>query len=59
MIIKIYAEGMVHRGHRLNGGTLIYWNAEFYDYYDFRRRDGTQRTLIKLENTGFFPGGKS
>ena len=45
---------MVHRGHRLNGRTLIYSNAEFYDYYDFRGGDGTQRTQIERRNADLF-----
>ncbi len=51
MIIMIFPEGMVHRGNRLNGGTQIYSNAEFYDHYDFRGGDGTQRTQIERWNT--------
>ena len=53
MIIMIFAEVMVQRGNRLDGRTLIYWNAEIYDYYDFRRRVGTLMKLVKLGNTDF------
>jgi len=45
MIIMIFAEGDGTQR------TQIYWNADYYDYYDFRGRDGTQRTQMKLGNT--------